>query len=155
MKEKKQEILKVNPWRIIKIFIILFVIFEVIFYVSFQGANGAFWPLDLSFYFYTPCLLVASAFFCWLSISQTSYEVTSLKLVHNKMGKTNEYFWSDILYIDEEFSERKKMMCFYTKDGRDHYLAFDKKGIIYETALNKAHLISKEEFQRRFPNKKI
>jgi len=156
MKDKKPEILRPNAVRIILIFVALFVIFELIFFLSFQGiASDHIWPPDTSFAIYTPSLAIASIFFCILSIKQTSYEVTSLKLVHTKMGKVNEYFWSDIIYIDQQFSERKKMLLFYTKDGRDHFLAFDKNGIIYSKALEKAHLLSKEEFQRKFPNKKI
>lgn len=156
MKEKKPTILRPNPRRIILIFVILFVIFEAIFYFTFQGAiSGKLWPLESSFYVYTTSLLAASILFGALSIFQTSYEVTSLKLVHTKMGKVSEYFWSDIIYIDEEFSTKKKMLLFYTKDGREHYLAFDKNGIIYTKALEKCHLISKEEFKRKFPNKKI
>lgn len=156
MKAKKDPVLRPNPWRIIIIFIILFVIFEIIFFVSFQGVSGhGIWPPDASFAVYTPSLAIASIFFCVLSIRQTSYELTSLKLVHTKMGKVNEYFWSDIIYIDEEFSAKKKMLLFYTKDGRDHYLAFDKEGLIYKKALEKCHLVSKEEFIRKFPNKKI
>lgn len=156
MNKKNPNILHPNPWRIILIFVILFVVFEAIFFISFQGiASDHIWPPDASFAIYTPSLAVASVVFCVLSIVQTSYEVTSLKLVHTKMGKVSEYFWSDIIYIDEEFSARKKMLLFYTKDGRDHFLAFDKKGIIYEKALEKSHLLSKEEFQRKFPNKKI
>lgn len=156
MKEKKPNILRPNAWRIIRIFIILFIVFELIFYATFQGAiTGNFWPLENSFYIYTTSLVAASILFCALSIFQTSYEVTSLKLIHTKMGKVMEYFWADIVYIDEDFSSKKKMMLFYTKDGREHYLAFDKNAIIYQTALEKSHLISKEEFQRKFPNKKI
>ena len=156
MKAKNPNILKPNPWRIIVIFIILFFIFEAIFYLSFQGGvNKSFWPLDYTFYIYTPAVLGMNVLFCYLSISQTSYEVTSHKLVHTKMGKVNEYLWSDIVYIDEDFSSKKKMLLFYTKDGRDHYLAFDKKGVLYETALRKCRLVDKEEFKRKFPNKKI
>ena len=138
MKEKKDNLLRVNPWRIIRIFIILFFVFEIVFYLSFQGAiSGNFWPLDKTFYYYTPCLAGASILFGALSITQTSYELTPHKLIHNKMGKTSEYFWSDIIYIDEEFSKKKKMLLFYTKDGREHYLAFDKEGLIFTTALEK------------------
>ena len=156
MKDKKTKILRPNPKRIILIFAVLFVIFEAIFYFTFQGAiSGKFWPLESSFYAYTTSLLAASILFGALSIYKTSYEVTSLKLVHTKMGKVMEYFWSDIIYIDEEFSASKKMLLFYTKDGREHYLAFDKDGIIFTKALEKCHLISREEFIRKFPNKKI
>lgn len=159
MSKKNKEIqgkkLKVNPWRIIKIFLIAFLVFELIFFFSFQGANGKLWPLDNSFYYYTGALLIASAVFCYLSIAETSYEIEGTKLIHNKMGKVTEYSWSSIIYINEEFSEKKKMMLFYTKDGKEHELAFDKEGIIYKTALEKCNQISEEEFRRRFPNKKM
>ena len=50
---------------------------------------------------------------------------------------------------------QKKMMRFFTRDAREHLLIFDKEGVIYQTALEKCPLISKEEFQRRFPNVKM
>lgn len=156
MNDKKEKILKVNPWRIIAIFVVSFFILEFVFYLTFQGTiNGALWPLDSSFYYYTPALIIATIIFCYISISQTFYQIEGTKLIHNKMGKIIDYSWNNIIYIDQEFSEKKKMMLFYTKDGKDHELAFDKEGIIYKTALEKCPLISKEEFQRRFPNKKM
>ena len=155
MKEKDNKKLTVNPWRIIKIFLIAFLIFEVIFYVSFQGANGTFWPLDNSFYYYTPSLFIATGIFAYISLTQTYYEIQGAIFIHSKMGKIIEYTFNNIIYIDQEFSEAKKMMKFYTKDGREHLLIFDKKGILYQTALKKCPLISKEEFERRFPNVKM
>ena len=155
MKEKDSKKLRVNPWRIIKIFLITYIVFEIIFYVSFQGANGGFWPLDKSFYFYTPLLFIATAIFCYISITQTFYEINGPVFIHSKMGRIVEYTFNNIIYIDEEFSEKKKMMRFYTKEGKEHVLMFDKKGVLYETALNKCPLISKEEFERRFPNIKM
>jgi len=155
MSKKDKNKLKVNPWRIIRIFLITFLIFEVIFYASFQGVNGGFWPLDKSFYFYTPTLLVATAIFCYLSLSQTFYEIKGATFIHSKMGKVIEYTYSNIIFIDKEFSLKNKMMRFFTKDGREHLLVFDKNAEIYKTALEKCSLISKEEFQRRFPDKKM
>ena len=147
MKEKDNKKLTVNPWRIIKIFAIAFLVFEVIFYASFQGANGAFWPLDNSFYYYTPILFVASGIFCYISLTQTYYEINGPVFIHSKMGKIVEYTFNNIIYIDEEFSEKKKMMKFYTKEGKEHLLIFDKKEVLYQTALKKCALISKEEFE--------
>ena len=155
MSKKDPNKLRVNPWRIIRIFLIAFVIFEVIFYASFQGVNGGFWPLDKSFYFYTLALFVATTIFCILSLTQTYYEIKGATFIHSKMGKVIEYTYSNIIYIDEEFSLKNKMMRFFTKDGREHLLVFDKNREIYETALKKCTLISKEEFQRRFPDKKM
>jgi len=71
------------------------------------------------------------------------------------MGKIDEYVFSNIIFIDEEFSERKKMMRFFTKDGKEHVLMFDKEGVIYKTSLKKCPLLSLEEFERRFPNIKM
>ena len=155
MSKKDPNKLRINPWRIIRIFLIAFLIFEVIFYASFQGVNGGFWPLDKSFYFYTPALFIATAIFCFLSLSQTYYEIKGATFIHSKMGKVIEYTYSNIIYIDEEFSLKNKMMRFFTKDGREHLLVFDKNAEIYKTALEKCSLISKEEFQRRFPDKKM
>ena len=90
-----------------------------------------------------------------MSITQTYYEIQGPVFIHSKMGKVIEYTFSNIIYIDEEFSVQKRMMRFFTKDGKEHLLVFDKNAVIYTTALRKCPLISKEEFQRRFPNKKM
>ena len=155
MKEKDSTKLKVNPWRIIAIFAVAFLVFELIFYVTFQGVNGCFWPLDKSFYFYTPALAIATFIFCYLSLTQTYYEIKGAVFIHSKMGKIVEYTFNNIIYIDEEFSTKKKMMRFFTKEGQEHLLVFDKNAVLYETALRKCPLISEEEFKRRFPNKKM
>ena len=91
MGKKDNKKLKVNPWRIIGIFAVAYVVFEVIFYLTFQGAvNGKLWPLDNSFYYYTPILFVATAIFCYISLAQTYYEIDGAVFVHSKMGKIVE-----------------------------------------------------------------
>ena len=155
MSKKDPKKLTINPWRIFKIFALTFVVLEIVFYVTFQGVNGVFWPFDKSFYFYTPALFVAAIVFGVMSITSTYYEIHGATFIHSKMGKVVEYTFNNIIYIDEEFSEKKKMMRFFTKDGKEHLLVFDKEGKLYETALEKCPLISKEEFQRRFPKIKM
>ena len=155
MKEKDTQKLTVNPWRIIKIFLLTFVVFEFIFYFSFQGANGKLWPLDNSFYYYTPLLFVATGIFCYISLTQTYYKIEGATFIHSKMGKVVEYNFSNIIYIDEEFSTRKKIMRFFTRDGREHVLIFDKNAVLYKTALEKCQLITREDFIRRYPNVKM
>ena len=156
MSAKESKKLKINPWKIIAIFAVTFVVFELIFYFSFQGAiNGKLWPLDKSFYFYTPALLIATIVFCYISLTQTYYEINGAVFIHYKMGKVVEYTFSNIVYIDKEFSLKKKMFRFFTRDGREHLLVFDRNGELYQTALEKCTLISEEEFKRRFPNKKM
>lgn len=154
--KKNNEIYKVAPWRIIKIFILSFLVLEIIFYLSFQGArNGAFWPLDRSFYFYTPALVIATIIFCFISITQTYYTIDGAVFTHSKMGKIVDYNFANIVFLDEEFSVKRKMMRFFTKDGKEHLLLFDKETAVYNTILEKSPLLSKEEFIRRFPNIKM
>ena len=156
MGQNNNKKLKINPWRIIGIFGVAFLVFEAIFYFTFQGAvNSQLWPLDKSFFYYTPILLVATAIFCFVSLTQTYYEIDGAVFTHYKMGKVVEYTFSNIIYIDQEFSVKKRMMRFFTRDGREHILIFDRKAELYEVALKKCPLISKEEFERRFPDKKM
>lgn len=154
------EKLRLNPWRIILLFVGIFFVFEAIFYFSFQGAPiggrpGKLWPFDASFYFYTPVLFGMSVLFCVLSITQTYYLIDKDAITHVKMGKTFRYRFSDILYIDEKWSEKHKTLLFYMGDGKDRYLAFDKEKVIYEYALQYSHLMSREEYHERFPNAKL
>jgi hypothetical protein len=71
------------------------------------------------------------------------------------MGQTKEYYWKDILYVDEEWSKKHKMLLFYMADGKERFLAFDKEGLIFEYALNYGRLLSYEEFRARFPKTKL
>ena len=152
-KNKEPEKLRISAWRIIWIFVVLFFVFEAIFYFSFQSQQ--FWPLEMNFYIYTPILIGSSFFFAYFSITGTYYEVDKDKIRHTKMNKTFEYKWKDIIYIEEEWSKKHKMLCFYQEDGRAKYLAFDKEGIIFEYAMKYSHLISRDEFLTRFPKVKL
>ena len=152
-KKDENKKLRVSTLRISIIFAVLFLVMDLIFYLSFQRL--VFWPPDTSFYIYTPILLIVSVFFGILTIKSTYYIIDTKKLIHSKMGVEKEYYWKDILYIDEEWSRKHKMLLFYMADGKDRYLAFDKEGLIFEYALNYARLISQEEFLARFPKAKL
>ncbi len=152
-KKDENRKLRVSALRISIIFTILFLVMDVIFYFSFQRL--VFWPLDVSFFVYTPILFIVSLFFCIFTIKSTYYVIDTKKLIHSKMGVEKEYYWKDILYIDEEWSRKHKMLLFYMADGKDRYLAFDKEGLIFEYALNYSRLISQEEFLARFPKAKL
>lgn len=71
------------------------------------------------------------------------------------MNQTYQYFWKDMIYIEEEWSKKHKMLLFYQNDGRAKYLAFDKDGIIFEYAMKYSKQISRDEFLRRFPKVKL
>ena len=145
--------LKINPWRIILIFIVSFIVLEAVFYSIFTPwYEGNFNPIGLPFFLYTGILFGLSVAFCVLSINNTYYVVDAHYISHFKMGHEDRYPYTDIIFIDEEWSKKHKMLNFYLKSGKSRTLAFDKEGLIYKYAVEKVHQMSKEEFQAKFPN---
>lgn len=81
------------------------------------------------------------------------YEVTKTYVEETKFNKKLVYNFSDIVYINEERSEKKKKVCFYTRFGHVKELYFDKDNVLYRTMLiNCKNRLTKEEFERRYPN---
>lgn len=154
MKAKnKNEKLHLSVTKIILIFLGLFIFFDGSFYLSFQW--NSLWPLKTSFYVYTSIILVICVTLAILAIKETYYIVDKDKISHYKMKKVTEYYFKDIAYINEEWSRKHKMLLFYDKQGHDHYLAFDKRGVIFDEALKHVNQMSFEEFKARFPNAKF
>ena len=84
------------------------------------------------------------------------YEVNRKYVTVVKYRKELVYNYSDVVYINEELSEKKKTICFYTNKGHVRYLAFDREGLLYKTMLaNCKSRISKEEFEATYPNIKF
>ena len=90
------------------------------------------------------------------SLTRNFYVIESKYLVVVKGTKVLNYVYADVVYIDQEQSERKRVLAFCTNKGHVRYLPFDKEGKIYTTFLNKCHnLLELDEFRKRFPNAKI
>ena len=84
------------------------------------------------------------------------YEVNRKYVRVVKYGKEMVYNYSDVVYIDEEKSQRKKTICFYTNLGHERYLTFDREGLLYKTMIaNCKNRLSKEEFVTSYPNVKL
>ncbi len=158
---KKSEKKQANKYylpktRIILIYLALFLVMEIIFYISFQLSSGQFYPFHISFYIYTPILLGLAIMFTVMSLTQTYYVLEKTRFVHVKLGKVYAYNFKDIIYVDEKWSTKHKMIAFITKDSsKIKYLAFDKKHVIYDKILEKSPLMSEEEFKIRHPNIKF
>ncbi len=161
---KSSETIKVylNPIRIILIFTLVY-IGSVLLMYSFIQPWGFFETWDIAdlnpfnrfyTYIYVGVFLVLAIVFCVLSIKKTYYELDDKKISHYRMGTCDIYHYSDIVYIDEEWSKKHKMLQFYTRSGKGHVLAFDKEGKIFEYAMKYCRLMSKEEFKMRYPNAK-
>ena len=91
-----------------------------------------------------------------LSLKRNFYVIESKYLVVVRSFKEMYYHYSDVVYIDKEKSEKKKVLCFVTNKGHARYLPFDAKGEIYKVMLKRCNnLLSKEDFEKRFPNVKL
>ena len=84
---------------------------------------------------------------------QNYYVILKEGIIHHKWTKEVRYEFKDILYIDEEYTEKHSTLLFYTSKGHAIYLVLDKDEKILKAVLNKSrNLISKQEYHNRFPN---
>lgn len=100
--------------------------------------------------------VIISVFMLVLSLTRNFYVVESKYLVVVKGTKAMYYYYTDVVYIDEVQTEKRRVLCFATNKGHARYLPFDKDGEIYKAFKNKCHnLLSQEEFRIRYPNIKL
>ena len=148
-------ILRINPWRVILTFLAAFlllsaVLFAILFNIFLDFPWDFRQPLIISIF------ILSSIFFLVLSLTKNYYELTKKYIKVKRLGRELIYYFSDVVYIDEEKSVKKKMVHFYTKQGHPRYLTFDKNGIIYKTMLEKCqNRMSKEEFYKKHPDVKL
>ena len=84
---------------------------------------------------------------------QNYYVILKEGIIHHKWTKEVRYEFKDILYIDEEYTEKHSTLLFYTSKGHAIYLVLDKEEKILKAVQNKSrNLISKQEYHNRFPN---
>lgn len=147
--------LPVDRKRTIITFIIADLIFAALLFVScinlflFQKWNAIQIAIIAVFVVISVLMLV-------LSLTRNYYVIESKFLVVVKGKKEMFYHYADVVYIDKQQTEKRKVLCFYTRQGHTRYLPFDKDGKIYTAFLNKCHnVLEKEEFERKYPNVKI
>ena len=91
-----------------------------------------------------------------VSLNTQYYEINKKDITECKFGKKFVYFYTDIIYIDVDGSQKSKILSFVTKYGHVKYLTFDKEGKIFEAAMSKCkNLISLQEVRAKFPGIKI
>lgn len=91
-----------------------------------------------------------------LATTTQYYEINKKDITDCKFGKKFIYFYSDIIYIDEEQSQKSRVLTFITNKGKVVYLNFDKEGLIYKAATTKCkNLITLQEIRTKYPYIKI
>ena len=136
-------------WSVVFIIVagIVSLMFFNLFYVEKWTAAQ---PLIIAAYILIMVIILIS------SLNTHYYEINKRDITECRFGKKFTYFYSDIIYIDEEGSRKSKTLTFVTKYGHVKYLTFDKNGEIFKVALAKCHnLLSLEEIRGKFPGIKI
>ena len=152
-----------HPWRLIWRFLIVFAVLMLIFFLmSFnlfitRDEEGHLvlrqWEaIQYIFVF----LLVALGVGTFIpSITSSYYLIENDCFIFKKYGKTYEFKYENIEFIDIELSKKKNQVIFYSKIGKMQYLLNDKEGVLLDTVIKKCpNTLSVEEFREKHPEEK-
>jgi len=133
-------------------YLILYLLINVVTYFPI----GFTWPPTTFHYISLALWTIAFSIFIYLGVRYNSYEIHKNHLVHLK-GKTRlNYNYASILYIDEQYTKKHKTLLFYTDRGDSRFLVLDKDELLLSKTLERCkNLISKEEYQTKFPRVKL
>ena len=152
--------LKPNAWRLIWRFLILLIVLYAVFFLAtmflfIDFSKGTFYPIG-STQIILLILVAGLSIVAFIpAITSYYYTIEDKYFVVKKYGKTYEFSYENIIFIDEENSEKKKMVIFYSKTNKMNYLFRDANNVLYPTLLKKCkNLMSKEEFYRSHPEER-
>lgn len=109
-------------------------------------------PWDFLPYLIIAGWILGAVIFYIITIKMNYYVLHKKYVVVKKYNKELVYNFSEIIYIDEEQSLKKKTIIFATNKGHSRYLIFDKENILFNVMLQKCtNRISKEQLLMKFP----
>jgi len=142
-----------SPRKTILNYSIAGVVMAAIFYFTFGSWQ---WPPKTGDILFVTLPMIIALITMIFGIKMNWYEISKKSITHHKGNKTLIYYYSDIFYIDQAYSEKHKILLFYTKQGHERYLPMDSEMQIYQAVLKHCErLISKEEYQMRYPKMKL
>jgi len=140
--------------RLIKLFAIIYVVVAAIIFVSFMSFFLQKWDISQPIVLVIYTLIIIAIFL--MSYCFYFYEIGKRSILVTKFTKKIEYFYKDILYIDESKGEKTKVITFVTSKGHVIYLNNDKEGKVYQALITKCdRLISYPEIKDKFPQIKL
>ena len=158
------EKLRVSPWRLIWRFLLIMVViyvvafvflFSVFFDVDFEHFSITAKPWELRQTLFTVGVFIIGVAAFIPSMTSYYYVIDKKYFLMRKYGKTYEFSYDNIEFIDIEKSQKKKMVIFYSKTGKMRFLLGDKKGVLLETLIKKCpNVMNKDEFRIRHPEEK-
>ena len=132
-------------------FIISMIVIGLVFFFIFFK-NFTTLPWDYLPYVLIGIWLVGAIIFYIVTIKFNYYVLHKKFVTVKRYNKELVYNFSEIIYIDETQSEKKKTIIFVTNKGHTRYLIFDRKNVLYPVMLKKCtNRVSKEQLLQMFP----
>jgi len=143
-----------NMKKTLLIFLGFSILILFVFYATFGGSFT--WPPKTSDYILFAGWFIITAVYFVITLRMGYYTLEKDALYQRRLTKEFCYPYKEIIYIDEEWSRKNKILFFVTDRGTSIYLIMDKKQVLLEEMLKRCpKLLNKEEVQIRFPNVKL
>ena len=154
-------VVRVALWRITWRFLIVYLVFLTIGFLSFFGMffgfDGGFhakpWSLNQTLFFVIFAVIFLITYIP--SVTCFYFIIEDDHFTQKRIGKDYQFEYKNIEFIDIEKSQKKKMVIFYSSTAKMRYMIGDKNGVLLETLIKKCpKVMSVEEFRRRHPEEK-
>lgn len=140
-----------NMKKTLIMFSVISLIILVLFYFYIDGSFT--WPLPTKDYILFGGWLIITLVYLFITIRFGYYTLEKKALLQRRLTKEYMYEYNHIIYIDEEWSRKNKILLFVTDRGNTIYLIMDKKQVLLDEMLVRCkNLIDKETLLIKFPN---
>lgn len=156
---------KAEPWRLTWRFLVAFAIvvliisllsYSLFFYFDFSTGRLYIIKWDYRQILFVSIILGISVVFYILTMRSFYYEIEDKYFTVRRYSKVIQYSYDNIIFINEDRSEKEKKIIFYTEKTQMVSLLADKENKVYKTLLKKCpNRLSIEEFRRRHPEEKL
>ena len=154
--------LKVATWRLTWRFLLAFLFVALAIFgmgssIFLGVVNGklVFRPWSVGHTILLTVLFATSISFYIISLTSFYYQIENSYFIMRRFGKTYEFEYKSIEFIDIDESKKKNMVIFYTPKSKTRYLLGDKEGKLLETLIKKCpDVLTVEEFRRKHPEEK-
>ena len=157
-------IVKVDTWRITWRYLIAALVFIIAMFGITSGMFMGYSRETNTFYTYpigpTQIIILVLIFvlpivFYFITIKNYYYIIENKSFIIKKYGKTLEFDYKNIQFIDIDESKRKGQVIFYAPTCRTKYLLGDKNGLLLETLIKKCPpTMSVHEFKMKHPEER-
>ena len=156
--------LKVSTWRITWRYLLATLVVTVAFmgffsttFVKLNEGTGRleFIPWGVLQYVVMGLIIAFIIAFYFITIFNYYYVIEDRVFIVKKYGRTVEYTYNNIEFIDIDESKRKKLVIFYAPTCRTRYLLADKDNVLLDTLIKKCPpTMSVQDFKRKHPEER-